>query len=46
MNDNDYREHCMALLDSFRQDMQQRTRDLPDDDGLRQWVAAISAEDL
>ena len=36
MNDQQYLEHCRALLEAFARDFAQRTESLPEDDGLRE----------
>ena len=46
MDDNQYLQYCKGLLQNFNSDMRQRTADLADDDPLRQWVLAMSDENM
>ncbi len=46
MDDIQYLDYCQGLLRGFNTDMQKRTRDLTEDEPLRQWVMAMSDEQL
>lgn len=42
MNDEQYLEHCRALLNDFAQTLASRTEHLPQDDALRELAAAFA----
>jgi hypothetical protein len=42
MNEREYRDHCLGLLQEFAKDLEQRTRDLGDTDSLRELATAFA----
>lgn len=43
MNDIDFREYCLKLLHTFSNELSTRTRDLPENDSLRELAMDFSA---